>query len=259
MTASELLNHLWSDYTRLAPQARDIVARIERRGERVVNDHVALRTINLPGADIADVAAPFLAAGWTWADDDYHFPAKKLRARYLRAPETDMPRVFISALQLQEMPPAVAELLRSIVDPAIAGGLVVPGRPWTVGHAQYEALRRVSEYAAWFAACGWRVNHFTVSVNHLTGFADFAAFMRWVESEGFPLNDHGGLIKGSAAVGLEQGSTMAPTVPITLADGTWELPGCYVEFALRHPVNGTLFDGFLPESADKIFESTDKS
>ena len=36
------------------------------------------------------------------------------------------------------------------------------------------------------------------------------------------------------------------------------IPSCYYEFARRYPLpSGEVFQGFVPESADTIFESTD--
>ena len=46
------------------------------------------------------------------------------------------------------------------------------GRPWRVRRAEYDSLLVDSEYAAWMAAFGFRVNHFTVLVNALTTFPD---------------------------------------------------------------------------------------
>jgi hypothetical protein len=41
-------------------------------------------------------------------------------------------------------------------------------------------------------------------------------------------------------------------------EGTFEIPSCYYEFALRYPdTDGKLYSGFIAKSADKIFESTD--
>ena len=58
---------------------------------------------------------------------------------------------------------------------------------------------------------------------------------------------------------LEQSSTMAKKVPHAFADKTAQIMGCYYEFARRYPIPGKpgqLFQGFIPKSADKIFEST---
>jgi hypothetical protein len=67
------------------------------------------------------------------------------------------------------------------------------------------------------------------------------------------------VIKGSPAEGLEQSSTVARRVPWTFARGrTAEVMSCYYEFAERHrqPGQDALFEGFVPTSADRIFEST---
>ena len=40
-------------------------------------------------------------------------------------------------------------------------------------------------------------------------------------------------------------------------EGKYEVTSCYYEFAYRYPMaDGTLFSGFVADSADKIFEST---
>lgn len=52
---------------------------------------------------------------------------------------------------------------------------------------------------------------------------------------------------------------MANTVQVTFDDGSAEVPGCFYEFARRYPdADGSLFQGFIAASADKIFESTDR-
>ena len=115
-----------------------------------------------------------------------------------------------------------------------------------------------SEYAAWFSAFGYRANHFTVSVNHLAEFEALEAVNAYLVENGFTLNTSGGLIKGSAAVCLEQSSTLADPTSVAFADGQHAIPGCFYEFARRYPMpDGHLYHGFVEASADKIFESTD--
>ena len=108
------------------------------------------------------------------------------------------------------------------------------------------------------AAFGFRVNHFTVSVNALSTLPTVAAVNEFLVAEGFVLNTAGGAIKGAPADHLEQRSTRADTIAVDLAGETLQLPSCYYEFAKRYPLpSGELFQGFVPASADKIFESTD--
>jgi len=259
MTASALLQRLWQDYARLSPQAARIRALFEERGERVVDDHVALRTFDDPRVSIDVVARPFVLAGYR-AAAEYTFPEKKLRARHYEPRERGLPLLFVSELRLD----ACSAELRTVVADLLDGfsardDVAVAGRPWALRRAQYDLLAAESEYGAWLAAFGYCANHFTVRVNDLGTFAGLAALNDFLKRNGFPLNTAGGEIKGSPDVHLEQSSTLAEPVEVELADGKITVPGVYYEFALRHRLpNGELYLGFVERSADKIFESTDR-
>jgi 2-oxoadipate dioxygenase/decarboxylase-like protein len=262
VTTSELLDVLWRDYVASTPQAERIHQLMQERGEIVRNDHVALRTYGAPAIDIAALARPFEALGWR-ARDSYRFADKHLRARYWQHPDPELPKVFISELVLAELSPEanaiVARLLAQLPeDFGRRADLPWAGRPWRVTYAEYQQLLAESEYAAWVAAFGFRVNHFTVDVRSLSTFPDLAALNALLVEHGFQLNDSGGTIKGTPADRLEQSSTRADAVDVAFADATVRIPSCYYEFARRYPLpNGELFHGFVPASADKIFESTD--
>jgi hypothetical protein len=168
VTPAELLDALWRDYTALTPQAARIHALFAARGERIVNDHVALRTFGRPGIDRFTLGRRFEALGWVKADD-YRFDDKHLWASAWRHPDPELPKVFISELVIDELPPAIAAILDGLVAALPPGftdraDLPYAGRPWTIAHATYRQLLEVSEYAAWVAAFGFRVNHFTVDV-----------------------------------------------------------------------------------------------
>ena len=108
------------------------------------------------------------------------------------------------------------------------------------------------------SAFSFRVNHFTVSFNHLKTFKDFQELNAFIKGLGFKLNDSGGEVKGSKEVFLEQSSTLAHPVTVEFSDKKETIPACYYEFARRYPMpSGRIFQGFLPDSANKIFESTD--
>ncbi len=254
---AELLAALWTDYVAQAPQAARIVALLESRGETVRNDHVALRTFD--AVPIATLAAPFEALGWE-PRERYRFADKHLLARFWQHPDPALPKVFISELVTTELSPgaqsAIAELLEQL--PTGFAPLPWSGRPWTVWHATYEGLLAESEYAAWLAAFGFRVNHFTVDVNSLTTFASLAELNAFLVANGFVLNHAGGTIKGTPTERLEQSSTRAEIVDVAFADKRVRIPSCYYEFAKRYALpDGAMFQGFVPTSADKIFESTD--
>jgi hypothetical protein len=262
VTISDLLDALWRDYTATTPQAERIHHLLAERGEHVRNDHVALRTFALPGIGIAALARPFEALGWVEQADRYKFPDKKLDARYWRHPDPALPKVFISELRTHELSAAAAQIIDGLVRQLPPGfgeraDLPYAGRPWQVRRAEYESLLVESEYAAWVAAFGFRVNHFTVNVNALTTFPDLPSLNAFLVDHGFRLNAAGGTIKGTPAERLEQSSTLADSVVVDLTDATLRIPSCYYEFARRYPLpSGELFHGFVPASADKIFEST---
>jgi hypothetical protein len=253
---------LWADYTKLTPQAERIHALLADRGEVVRNDHVALRTLGVPGLRIAALARPFEEVGYV-ARDHYRFDDKKLVACYWQHPDPLRPKVFISELCVDELSAAAQQILDRLLvqlPPRFGERPDLPwaGRPWQIRLAEYDTLLRESEYAAWVGAFGFRVNHFTVLVNALATFPDLAALDAFLVEHGFALNLAGGQIKGTPAERLEQSSTLADRIQVAFADGTHTIPSCYYEFARRYPLaSGELFHGFVPASADKLFESTD--
>ncbi|HTR51654.1 MAG TPA: DUF1338 domain-containing protein [Kofleriaceae bacterium] len=259
MTTPELLAALWADYTAITPQAARIHALLAARGERVQNDHVALRTFGAGDIGIDAMARTFEAHGWALRDR-YRFDDKKLIARYWQHPDPSLPKVFISELCVAELSGGAQQIIAGLLAQIPAGFAALPwaGRPWQIRIAEYEALLAESEYAAWVGAFGLRVNHFTVAANALATFPDLAALDAFLVEHGFRLNEAGGAIKGSRAEHLEQSSTRAEPIAVDFADGTRAIPSCYYEFAKRYPLpSGELFHGFVPASADKIFESTD--
>ena len=262
MTITDLLDALWRDYVATTPQAARIQRLLADRGEHVRNDHVALRTYGVDGIGLTALARPFELLGWE-PRESYRFDDKKLVARYWQHPDPALPKVFISELCVHEMPTGVHQIIDGLVAQLPAGfgtraDLPWAGRPWRVRRAEYESLLAASEYAAWVAAFGFRVNHFTVDVNALTTFPDLHALNVFLQEHGFVLNASGGAIKGTPAQHLEQSSTRADSIDVTFSDGTLRVPSCYYEFARRYPLpSGELFHGFVPTSADKIFESTD--
>ena len=259
-TTGELLEALWRDYIALTPQAERIHALLAARGETVRNDHVALRTFAEVG--IAALARPFEALGWR-ARDRYRFDDKHLRARYWQHDDPALPKVFASELCTDELSPGAQAIVGRLVAQLPAKFLAredLPwaGRPWQVTRGDYEALLAESEYAAWVAAFGFHVNHFTVDVRSLASFAGLPELNAFLVEHGFVLNDAGGAIKGTPAQCLEQSSTRADSIDVAFADARAQIPSVYYEFARRYALpSGELFHGFVPASADRIFESTD--
>lgn len=255
-----LFEKLWKDYSGMNTQAEVIHRALETRGETIVNDHIAFRTFHLPSLGIEAIAAPFVKYGYTPAED-YTFTEKRLIARYYAHPDPLLPKIFISALKLREFSDPLQELMMELVSQAPSAGhedFLVSGTPWKkISWEQYQRLLKESEYAAWMAAFGFRVNHFTVFYNHLKTFSSFQELNTFIKGLGFPLNQAGGEVKGSPAVYLEQSSTLAHPAEVEFSDRREVIPACYYEFAKRYPMpDGKLFQGFIPDSANRIFEST---
>lgn len=261
---ASLLSQMWTDYCELNPGARTIYQALVDRGEVVVNDHIALRTINHSRLGIKALAQSFEKLGYV-AVKDYKFTAKKLSAwHFENKHDPQQPKIFISELELEKCSVNLQKTLNQIAETLSteqtqAFDFSVSGRHWPLNYKSYQELSDESEYAGWFAAFGFRPNHFTVSVNHLKTFKGLSDLNDFILGLGFEMNTSGGLIKGSAADLLEQSSTMAPLIQVKFNDGAFAVPSCYYEFALRYQMpNGQLYQGFVAASADKIFESTNR-
>lgn len=262
MKLQKLLECLWNDYAQINPQAEKIVNLLRQRNETILNDHIAFRSFGDPRVGMDVVAKPFLESGYIEAET-YRFEEKKLNAKYLLPPEPRYPKVFISELCLKEfsknLQDTVARLIYQLPkDFSNTPNFLFKGTLWkNPDWSTYEALVQESEYAGWMSVFGFRANHFTVNVNSLNSFTDLKDFNQFIKDNGFVLNHAGGEIKGSSEVFLEQSSTLAEQTTISFPSGARTIPGCYYEFALRYPMpDGQLFQGFVTQSADKIFEST---
>lgn len=261
---NELFAAMWTDYCQITPAARQIFDLITAQNETVLNDHIALRTFNLPGIRIDDLATHFTRFGYQEAGE-YHFKEKKLYAKHWQHSDLNLPKVFISELLVEEMPKNVQNIIHSAVNEMPKGSLeksnfLFSGRPWKMTYKSFLELSEVSEYAAWMCAWGFRPNHFTVNINHLKQFNDITKLNTLLKENGFELNAFGGEIKGTPEEMLEQSSIMASKVSVEFSDGIHMIPGCYYEFAKRYrDAQGKIYHGFIAKSADKIFESTNRN
>ena len=255
---------LWNDYVAMTPQAAIIKEAFEQRGETVRNDHVAFRTLALEPIGLERLESHVLALGYR-RFEPYEFPAKKLRAYGYLPPQTDLPRIFLSELLVDQLSHPAQAILKRCADQidetrVDSPNILWAGRMWDpVSWEEYQLLLDESEYAAWMATIGIRPNHFTISVIDFEKYTSVEAVLAVVEELGYAVNESGGRVKGSSDVLLEQGSTLADQLPQPFADGVERsVPTCYYEFAKRYrDADGQLFQGFVAASADKIFESTD--
>lgn len=110
-----LFDHLWQNYTsRLCPSAAKVHALLEE-GHPLQNDHIALRTFNLPKTGLDRMAAPFIALGYE-PKGEYYFEGKKLYARHFELPGEEAPKVFISELMVGRCSSELQLAVRNMVD-----------------------------------------------------------------------------------------------------------------------------------------------
>lgn len=264
MKKEQIFDKLWDIYTTQNPSVKKVYNLFTHHGEEVVNDHIAFRTYNDPRISVDVLAKPFLAAGYV-PKGDYQFETKKLYAKHFEhSTDPKAPRVFISQLKVEEFSPFLQETVRKIVDAIPQDALnseelIYAGNLWGIPSFEvYEKLRQESEYAAWLYLYGFCANHFTVSINYLKKLDSIEKVNSFLKTNGFQINDSGGEIKGTPAELLEQSSIKSEMIPLDFVEGSFEVPGCYYEFARRYPdSDGKLYSGFIAKSADKIFESTD--
>ena len=264
MTTTQLFDKLWNEYTERTPSAKKVKTLFETQGNTIINDHVAFRTFDDPRVNIDVLATTFINSGYEYVAD-YHFPKKKLYAKHF-AHKTDKnaPLVFISQLVTSDLSVELQSIVKNTLDTVnfdtvSVEELVFKGRLWdTPNFELYNTLLNESEYAAWLYVNGFCSNHFTVDINKLATFNNIVEVNTFLKENGFDMNTSGGEIKGTPELFLEQSSILADKFTVEFEAGTKEITSCYYEFAYRHTMNnGEVFKGFIANSADKIFESTD--
>ena len=260
----QIFGRLWIDYCKKSPSAKKIKMSLIQCGNFVINDHVAIRTFDLPQVNIETIATPFINSGYK-EKASYEFKEKKLIAKHFEHKDfKDAPKVFISQLKTNECSQFLQDFIHKLIGDIMKyklnpDYLIYQGRLWDeLSYKTYKKVLKESEYAAWLYINGFCANHFTISVNHLRSIQTLEQMNIFLKNQNYKLNKSGGEIKGSPEIFLEQSSIMADKIPIKFIEGEKEVPSCYYEFAYRYNLpNGELFNGFVVDSADKIFESTD--
>lgn len=264
MNIQDIFQRFWIDYSTQNQSVKRIYDLFEAQGEKVVHDHIALRTFKDPRMDIDKVARIFTENGYV-ARGEYDFKAKKVYGRhYEHISDPDAPKVFISELLLEQFSEAlqktVRERLDSLPDEVYDDPMLVyKGSLWgKIPFDTYNSLRQESEYAAWTLVYGYRANHFAIKVNDLKHFHSLQDVNAFVKRNGYLMNSSSGSeIYGAPEELLEQSAIRAEVRPIEFSDGTFEIPSCFYEFTLRYrDEEGDFYQGFKAANADKIFEST---
>ncbi len=264
MRHQDIFSRLWDEYIKFNPSVKKVYDLFTANGEKVENDHIAFRTFNDKRINVDKLAQVFINAGYE-EKADYHFEEKHLYAKhYEHKTEKNLPRVFISELILDKFSDYLNEIVikkvNSIPNELLnTNELIFLGSAWGIPSFKiYEKLKAESEYAGWLYVMGFRANHFTVNVNALKQINTMEKVNNFLKNNGYVINAVGGEIKGTPQELLEQSSIMSEKIKIQFEEGEFDFPGCFYEFAKRYnDKNGNLFSGFIANSANKIFESTD--
>lgn len=287
-TMTQILDALFAIYAERVPDVRKITAAMVRKGmvasqSEIINDHIAFRTMGVPNLGIASFEKIFLTHGYQRMEF-YHFEAKKLDAYWFAPPTSDLPRVFISELKVDQLSEQTQKIIRSYTDTvtadpvdhlnvndatAVATYFQTP--LWELPSLEdYELLLAESEYAAWVIYNRYYLNHYTISVHDLPKpYNQLESFNSFLKEIGIQLNTSGGEIKTSGDQLLRQTSSVANTVHASFANQESKvIAGSYVEFAERSPLpefadlpaaelrREHRREGFETANADRIFEST---
>jgi hypothetical protein len=251
--------------------------------QEIENDHVAFRTLGVPNLGIKSFEKIFIHFGYK-KRDFFDFESKKLNAYWFSPPVSDLPRIFVSELRVNELSKGAQSIILKYTkdikeDPVDKLDLnnweeidhFLHHPLWrTPELEEYEKLLSESEYASWVIYNRYYLNHYTISVHNLKkGYNTIHEFNKFLHKIGVKLNSSGGEIKTSNDRLLIQSSTVAEMLNGNFAHGkTKYIAGSYVEFAERKvlPQFANMDaskitrehrrDGFEASNADKIFEST---
>ncbi|MBN1819244.1 MAG: DUF1338 domain-containing protein [Prolixibacteraceae bacterium] len=294
---TDLLDELWQQYLRRVSYAREYSRLILEKGGNIVNDHIAFRSLNTHTGEQPEGIRAFkhiLDCLEYEPVSKYRFHQKKLNAVHFEHPDPMFPKIFVSQLEVSELPewsktmiddtvidtPYIIsdnaiELLNILKEkkelPVEAADILVYElagyfrRPWGIPRKETVLkLNDVSQYAAWVLLHGNAVNHFTAFINYqnVPDWPDLDSTCKALAEAGIPMKDS---IEGEKGSILQQSATQAVKEQVVVLDENGEPDEiewtyAYYELAERGFVkeNGKkkLFSGFLGEQATHLFDMT---
>lgn len=298
-TRQAFTQHLWQHYKQKVTAFKIIETALQKQGNtHIVLDHFALIDLPSPHSGIPYLSQLFSALGYRVQGLDY-LPDKQNDFLWLvendaidQLAKKTLPQVVVADFRLDALPVEIKKVIEKYTqqmtssplkdiqclsaktylgDEQAAAQLLsvltdsFSKRAWSLPTlADFKTVHAFNELLAWVLLFGPIPNHFTIAAHLLAGFDDMPAFMRFIEMDlGLPLNTEGGVIKGNAAMGIEQGSTMGLPMTVQLADGSLELPGLFIEFVWRHALDKNkvpsywrdYYSGFIAQNANKVIES----
>lgn len=294
--ARNLIRKLWVNYIERVSYARVYKELIESKNGQVVIDHVAFRTLKTHTGEqpdgISSIRHIIKCFGYK-AAGNYSFQKNKISAIHFEHPEQDLPRFFVSQLEVEKLPPWAQQLINETVyeTPYLLSdnGIELLNRLCSDGQLTTEAadileeelvnyfkrpwpaplqktvlkLNDISQYAAWVLLHGNSVNHFAALVNqqNVKTWPDLETTARLLESKGIPMKE---VTEGNKGSVLQQTATLAvkEDAGVMGEDGPGEINWTYAYFELTQrgytEVDGqqVLYSGFLENQARHLFGMT---
>ncbi|MFW6289940.1 MAG: 2-oxoadipate dioxygenase/decarboxylase family protein [Mariniphaga sp.] len=291
----DLVEKLWGVFLNRVSYARTYNQMVKRRGGRVVIDHVGFRTLNThtgeqPGG-IWGIRHLIECLGYT-AAGKYNFTKKKLKAVHFEPGKQGLPKIFVSQLEVSQLPewvqPLFAEAVANTPYLLPDSGIELLNRLKTdrqltqeaadelVGHlARYFRrpwnppqkdtvlkLNDVSHYAAWVLLHGNAPSHFASLVNeqHVNGWSNLETTWRSLQNAGIPMKSK---VEGTAGGLLLQTATQAAKEYVTVKDDNLflEIPWTYgylelIERGYDQNDHQALFQNFLEDQENHLYQMT---
>lgn len=291
-----VIDKLWEQYIERVPYAKQYVDLVAQKGGKVVIDHIAFRTFNAhTGEQPEGIRA--IRHILNFLDykqvSKYSFPKKKLKATHFEHPDDSFPKIFVSQLEVNELPEWTQTMINASVNSTLyllsdkslellrvlEGNSTLPveaadylvddlvnyfRRPWNIPlKDDVLKINDVSQYGAWVLLHGNSVNHFAVFINYqdVKEWPDLETTSNALATEGIPMNEK---IEGGKGSKLQQTATHAvkEEVKVKGENGIEQMIWTYAYFELtqRNYIEEggvkKLFSGFLGEQANHLFDMT---
>lgn len=293
---TELLKRLWMQFVDRVPYASKYAELVTQKGGKVVNDHIALRTLNThTGEQPEGIRAMkhILEILEYKPVEKYRFSKRRLSAVHFEHPDEMFPKIFVSQLEVEELPIWAQKIIQDTVrdtpyllsDTGIellqllkekgelnleAAQLLINDlvkyfrRPWEAPLKEdVIRLSDISQYGAWVLLHGNSVNHFTAFINYqeVPDWPDLESTCKGLAAVGIPMKEN---IEGVPGSKLRQSATRAvkEAVEVRGEDGIEKIDWTYAYYELAErgfiEVDGQrkLFSGFLGDQAQHLFDMT---
>jgi len=291
-----LFDKLWKQYIERVPYAKQYAEMVTNMGGKLVIDHIAFRTFNAHTGEqpegIRAIRHILNFLGYKTVSK-YNFPKKKLKATHFEHPDENLPKIFVSQLEVSELPEWAQtaiintvnnttyliaykslELLRILEEngalPSEAAEYLLDDlvqyfrRPWNIPLKEdVLKLNDISQYGAWVLLHGNSVNHIAALVNfqEVQEWPDLETISKSLAEAGATKKEH---IEGESGGKLQQTATLAikDEVKVKGEAGIENMMWTYAYFELIKrgyiEENDTkkLFGGFVGNQENHLFSMT---